>query len=93
MEDLIMDKNEIRVKVNGGYLVAGRNSDPDYDGIYIVFETDDGDIIDVVLTEVKAEHNKEKIDVYCYENVYNEDFTRKFVLDIKEIYKALNNTI
>ena len=46
-----MDKNEIRVKVNGGYLVAKRNSDPDYDGICIVFETNDGDIIDVVLTE------------------------------------------
>ena len=57
-----MDKNEIRVKVNGGHLVAGRNSDPDYDGIYIVFETDDGDIVDVVLTECKAENNKSKIE-------------------------------
>jgi hypothetical protein len=85
-----MDNNEIRVKVNGGYLVAGRNADPDYDGIYIVFETDDGDVIDVVLTEAKAEHNKEKIDVYCYEDVYTEDFTRKYTLDNKEIYKALN---
>ncbi len=85
-----MNSNEIRVKVNGGYLVAGRNADPDYDGIYIVFETDDGDIIDIVLTEAKAEHNKEQIDVYCYENVYREDFTRMFTLDNKEIYRALN---
>lgn len=83
-----MNNNEIRVKVNGGYLVAGRNADPNYDGIYIVFETDDGDIIDVVLTEAKS--NKEKIDVYCYEDVYTEDFTRKYTLDNKEIYKALN---
>lgn len=71
-------------------LLQEKNADPYYDGIYIVFETDDGDIIDVVLTEAKAEYNKEKIDVYCYENVYNEDFTRKFTLDNKEIYKALN---
>ena len=85
-----MDKNEIRVKVNGGYLVARRNSDPDYDGIYIVFETDDGDIIDVVLTEAKSEYNKEKIDVYCYEDVWVEDFTMKYTLDNQEIYKALN---
>ena len=85
-----MANNKIRVKVNGGYLVAGRSPDTDYDGIYIVFETDDRDIIDVVLTEAKAEYNKEKIDVYCYENVYNEDFTRKYTLDNKEIYKALN---
>ena len=81
--------NEIRVKVNGGYLVASRNVDKDYDGIYIVFETDKGDIIDIVFTEAKAEYNKEKIDVYCFENVYNEDFTKKFTLDSKEIYKAL----
>lgn len=85
-----MDNNEIRVKMKGGYLVAGRNANPDYDGIYIVFETDHGDIIDVVLTEAKTEYNKEKIDVYCYEDVYTEDFTRKYTLDSKEIYKALS---
>ena len=85
-----MDNNKIRVKVNGGYLVAGRNTDPDYDGVYIVFETDDGDIIDVVQTECKTENNKKKIDVYTYEDVYIEDFTRKYTLDIKEIYKAIN---
>ena len=85
-----MDKNEIRVKVNGGYLVAGRNPDPDYDGIYIVFETDDGDIVDVVLTECKAENDKKKIDIYCYEDVYTENFTKKYTLDNEEIYKAIN---
>ena len=84
-----MNDNEIRIKVNGGYLVAGRNADPDYDGIYIVFETDHGDVIDVVLTECKAENDKSKVDVYCYEDVYTEDFTRKYTLDNKEIYKAL----
>ena len=82
-----MEVNEIRVKVNGGYLVAGRNPNPDYDGIYIVFETDEGDMIDVVTTE---ENYSGKIDVYCYENVYNEDFTRKYTLDSNEIYKAIN---
>ena len=85
----VVEVGEIRVPVNGGYLVAGRNSDPDYDGIYIVFETDEGDIIDIVLTECKAEDNKSKVDVYCYEDVYTEDFTRKYTLNNKEIYKAL----
>ena len=85
-----MNNNEIRVKVNGGYLVAGRNADPDYDGIYVVFETDHGDIIDVVLTECKADNDKSKVDVYCYEDVYTEDFTNKYTLDNKEIYKALS---
>ena len=86
----MINNNEIRVKVNGGYLVAGRNADPNYDGIYIVFETDEGTIIDIVATEAKAECNKEKIDVYCYENIYTDDFTKKFTLDIKEIYNALD---
>ena len=85
-----MCQNEIRVKVNGGYLVAGRNSDPDYDGIYIVFETDDGDIVDVVLTECKAENDYKKIDVYTYEDVYTEWWTRKYTLDNEAIYKAIN---
>lgn len=84
-----MQETEIRVKVNGGYLVAGRNQDPEYDGIYIVFETDDGDVVDVVTTECKV-NDKDKIDVYCYEDVYTEDFTKKYTLDSKEIYKAVN---
>lgn len=86
-----MDNNEIRVRCSGGYLVAGRNSDPNYDGIYIIFETDNGDIIDVVLTECTAGNDYNKIDTYCYEDVYDEDFTRKYTLDIKDIYRALKN--
>ena len=86
----MINNNEIRVKVNGGYLVAGRNADPNYDGIYVVFETDEGTTIDIVLTEAKSEYNKKLIDVYCYENVYTDDFTKKFTLDTEEIYKALN---
>ena len=84
------NNNEIRVKVNGGYLVAGRNADPNYDGIYIAFETDEGTVIDIVLTEAKSEYNKEKIDVYCYEEVYIEDFKKKFNIEIEEIYKELD---
>lgn len=85
-----MENNEIRVKMNGGYLVASRNPDPDYDGIVIMFETNDGTVIDVVYAECKSENDKKKIDVYCYEDVYDEDFTRKYTLDSDEIYKALD---
>lgn len=86
----MVNNNEIRVKINGGYLVARRSPDSNYDGIYIVFETNEGTIIDIVAIEAKAECNKEKIDVYCYENVYTDDFTKKFTLGIKEIYNALD---
>lgn len=85
-----MKENQIRVKVEGGWLVAGRNADPDYAGIYIIFETDDGDLIDVVLTECKAQNDYKKIDVYCYEDVWTEDFTRKYTLDTEEIDRAIN---
>ena len=85
-----MENKEIRVKMNGGYLVAGRNPDPYYDGIYIVFETDDGTLVDVVVAECIEEDNRKKIHVYCYEDVYTEDFTRKYSIDSEEIYKALD---
>ena len=85
-----MNTNEIRVPVKGGYLVASRNIDPDYDGINIYFETDNGDMIDIVLTECKAEKNQKVIDVYCYEDVTSEDWTRKYIIDSEEIKKFLN---
>ena len=83
-----MNNSEIRVKVNGGYLIAGRNPDPDYDGIYIEFETDNGDIVDVVVAECTAQDDYKKINVYTYENEWTEDWTRKYTLDIQEINKA-----
>ena len=85
-----MNNNEIRVKINGGYLVAGRNPDPEYDGIYIVFETDDGTLIDVAVAECPRQDDLKRISVYTYEDVYTEDWTRKYNLDVKDIYEALN---
>ena len=87
------NNNEIRVKVNGGYLVAGKNQsmeDNNYNGIYIIFETNDGDIIDVVSTEYNTENGKSNIDVYNFEDVYTENYTKKHTLSIAEIYEALN---
>ena len=84
-----MDRNEIRVPVKGGYIVAGRNSDPDYDGVYVVFETNDGDIIDLALVECKKENEYNTTDVYCYEDVTTEDWTKKYSIQHEDIYEAL----
>lgn len=84
-----MEKNEIRVPVQGGYLVAGRNPDLDYDGIYIVFETTTGDIVDIVNVESKRENDYSRTDVYCYEDVDMEDYTRKYLISHRDIYLAL----
>lgn len=82
-------KNEIRVKVDGGYLVSGRNEDPNYDGIYVCFESDFGDVIDIVLAEAKSENNKEIIDIYIYEDVSSEQWTSKFSIKTKDIKEAM----
>ena len=85
-EEMNMDRNEIRVPVKGGYIVAGRNSDPDYDGVYVVFETNDGDIVDLVLVEYENEYDR--TDIYCYEDVTIEDWTRKYSIQYEDIYEA-----
>lgn len=82
-------KNEIRVKVDGGYLVSGRNEDPNYDGIYVCFESDSGDVIDIVLAEAKSENNKKIIDTYSYEDVSSEQWTSKFSIKTKDIKEAM----
>lgn len=82
-------KNEIRVKVDGGYLVSGRNEDPNYDGIYVCFESDSRDVIDIVLAEAKSENNKEIIDIYSYEDISSEQWTSKFSIKTKDIKEAM----
>lgn len=81
------NKEEIRVAVKGGYLVATRNPELDYDGITIVFETSDGDVVDIVTAECTSENEYEQTDVYCYEDISSEDFTRKFTIDHEEVYE------
>ena len=81
--------DQIRVPMNGGYLVASRNSDPNYDGITIVFESNDGDIVDIAVAECKKENGRKLIDVYTYEDVYCEDVTRKYTINSDEISKAM----
>lgn len=85
-----MDNCEIRVKMSGGYLVARRNPDIDYDGIDISFETDDGVLTDVVTVECPEEYNRKRIDVYCYENPHHQDFTRKYTITSEDIFAALS---
>jgi hypothetical protein len=85
---------DIKVPVNGGYLVAG-NGKSDYgtEQIYLTYECN-GYVIDLALAEVKAGElakienkpaDNKDIDVYTYEDAHSEDWTRKFVLEYKDI--------
>lgn len=84
-----MKEGTIRLPVNGGFLIAGRNTDPDCDGIDIMFETNDGDIIGIVTTECRKDTNKRKINIYSYLDVYSDYYTSKSTIDIDKIYDAL----
>ena len=82
---------EIRVPVQGGYLVASRNPDPNYDGIVVFFEAYNGLCIDVALVESKQEEERKNIDVYCYEDATTEDWTKKFTLKTEEMVELLDD--
>ena len=79
----------VRVKVDGGHIIAGRNPDPNYDGISVMFETDKGDIIDIVLIESPIDTEHKITNIYTYEDVYQEDYTSKYVIKHDNIDKAL----
>jgi len=77
-----------RIKVSGGYLVATKEGDGLYEGVSVCFETEAGDIVDIVLLKSESEDEYAKTDVYLFENIYDEFFTRKYTLDHNEIIKA-----
>lgn len=81
-----MCKADIRIKVNGGYIIAYRNDNRDYDGITIMFEADDGTLADIIVVESKSENDYKQTDVYCYEDVSSDEFTHKFTIDHEKIF-------
>lgn len=81
-------KNETKVKVNGGFLVVSMMSDPGHPGITILYQTEAGDLMDIVGVEVKEENNNKDIKVYMYEDPYNEDVTNTFTIAHSDIRKA-----
>lgn len=72
----------------GGSIIVERNPDPDYDGVTVLYETENGGIASIVCVECKAENNYEKIDVYTYENELSDEFTRKYTLDKNKINES-----
>ena len=81
--------DEIVVPINGGKILAGRNTDLDYPGVSICYETEHGDLIDIVTVEAHPDENKKDIHVYCYEDVVTEDWTHKFVIRKANVDKVL----
>lgn len=80
---------ELSTGVNGGSLVASVSRDVDYPSIGICYQTEDGDLLDIAVAECKRESGNQNIDVYVFEDVYTEDYTRKFTLKKADIDEAM----
>lgn len=73
---------EIKVKVEGGYLRANPSSDPDYPGIDVEFVPDnyDGETLSMprVLFEKPID---DKLRVLIWDDADNEDYTKEILFD------------
>ena len=78
---------ELKIKINGGTLVAGAYDDPNNSSVFICFETEEGDIIDIATASTHG--NNKNIHVYVFEDVTAEDPTYEFILKHKEMLEAL----
>lgn len=65
--------NQARIKIPGGELVSEESSDQEHPGICVYLELESGDIIDLVLLENHSQDDKSTIEVYGYEDVWNEN--------------------
>ena len=73
---------EIKVKVEGGYLRANPSSDPDYPGIDVEFVPDnyDGETLSMprVLFDKPID---DKLRVLIWDDADNEDYTKEILFD------------
>lgn len=86
--DKMLNQVQIRVPVANGTVVATRNPDPDYDGISVDFECNDGYIAPLITVEATAENKYAEIDAYCYEDANSEEWTHKFSLNTKDLVES-----
>lgn len=78
---------EIKVPVNGGYIVAETSIDPDYPGIYLFFRSNTGYETSGVLMEAPVD--KEGLYVRCWADLESEDPTIVFNQRWEDINRSL----
>ena len=83
------DKDEIVVKINGGSIHAWKAHDPDYPAVGLSYHTEDGTMIDIACAETIMENGGTDVTVYTYDDVYSEDWQRKFVIRKADVDRAL----
>ena len=83
--------NQVRIKIPGGELVAEESSDPGHPGICVYLELESGDIMDLTLIEHHNQDGKSTIEVYGYEDVWNENWTQQLSIDVSEVKKVFED--
>lgn len=83
--------NQTRIKIPGGELAAEESSDPGHPGICVYLELESGDIMDLALIEHHNQDGKSTIEVYGYEDVWNENWTQQLSIDVSEIKKVFED--
>lgn len=83
---------EIRIPTSAGEIGVYKNVDSGYPGVSIMFKPLGSDYeIDITYIEVKENENDfDNVHVYTYENVFTEEFTRKFTINKMEVLAAFN---
>lgn len=79
--------SEIKVPVNGGYIVAETSIDPDYPGIYLFFRSNTGYETSGVLMEAPVD--KEGLYVRCWADLESEDPTIVYNQRWEDINRSL----
>ena len=80
---------DIAVRIGNASIVAYQSPDPEYPGIDLMYRTEEGTLIDLVVAKAHPEDGYKDVHLYLYEDVYTEDYTRKIVIRRKDIMDAL----
>lgn len=84
------NNNRIEVKMEGGHLVATKHEGLDYKGIYIAFEADNGEVIEIIAAEMSEEIGKDNLKVYCYQDPSVDEPTDTYLIKNEDLITASN---
>ena len=85
------DVDTISVPINGGTLVAGKGCDPEYPAVYIAYRTENYCEIDLAIASTYFAEGGKDVTVYTFDDVYSEDYQRKFIIRKKDIDIAVGD--
>lgn len=93
-----MNINEIRIKTNAGTIILYGDYETQTAGISFI-PNDAHEEIDIAYVKCTDNNNKDayenkhgelkNLHVYCYEDVWNEDYTHDFIISGEEAYESL----